>query len=114
MSPEELLADTFSDDELARENRRRQGLEEPMKFPYRGDSKMTDMFGNMYPPIGMGSKQFLSEKVSHPDTGRVGYSQTTRWGSGTGMKRADHALPTRPAASHTTKLIRSLGCRTTR
>jgi hypothetical protein len=69
-------------DELHRENLKRMGLDEDLQFPYRGDSKMQDMFGSTMPPLGMSSKQFVEEHVTHPDTGRIGYERTTRYGSG--------------------------------
>jgi hypothetical protein len=69
-----------NDDELEKENRKRLGLDEDLR--YTRDSKFADTFGSTYPPLGQSSKDFVSTHVTHPDTGRIGYERTTRYGSG--------------------------------
>jgi hypothetical protein len=86
LSPDQLLSEAMSDDELARENRRRQGLaEDPDDSPLYEyhDSTFEDTFGQRHPPLAKSTKQFLQDSVySNPNSGRIGFSQTTALGSG--------------------------------
>jgi hypothetical protein len=85
LSPEEFINEAMSDDEVSRENRRRQGLDvgDDQEF---SNSSFTDLFARN-PAFGVSSRewadQFLSSQpATDRQAGQRGYSRTTSWGSG--------------------------------